>query len=91
MNIMIRDIYYGLLQGRYNVSDFGLNGATEVPFEIKHAKHCFDYLQQSIRCAGLMQIELPHGEHRTVFDGYWSDHQCKSWVSWQNSTIKPRD
>nr|A0A8J9WH54.1 RecName: Full=UstYa family oxidase phomYa; AltName: Full=Phomopsin biosynthesis cluster protein Ya [Diaporthe leptostromiformis]BDA39139.1 DUF3328 [Diaporthe leptostromiformis] len=48
-------------------------------FKIKHTKHCFDYLQQSIRCAGLMQVEMPQGPDRNIFDGYGSPHVCKRW------------
>lgn len=92
--IMIREIYYGLLLGDYNATQYvsmtdghRVNGhehehdKSDWWFKIEHTKHCFDYLQQSIRCAGLMQIELPHGPDRNVFDGYGSPHTCKRWVS----------
>lgn len=88
---MIREIYYGLLLGEYNTTEYAgtikenpdqdRHNKSSTWFKIEHTKHCFDYLQQSIRCAGLMEIELPHGPNRTVFDGYGSPHTCKRWVS----------
>lgn len=76
---MIRDIHFGLLQGKYNASDYDSTGNSEKSFVFEHTEHCFDFLQQSIRCAGLVQIELPHGSRNNVFDGYGSEHTCKSW------------
>lgn len=92
---MIREIYYGVLLGDFNATEYQaeLEGAASHGdhehahdkagkwFKIKHTKHCFDYLQQSIRCAGLMQVELPQGPDRNIFDGYGSPHTCKRWVS----------
>lgn len=49
-----------------------------------HMAHCFDYLRQSIMCAGDMTLEWPkegpNGE-RLVVDGWGIQHQCKDWVS----------
>lgn len=78
---MIREIYYGMLQGTHSASDYNNTSGSEVAFAVEHTEHCFDYLQQSIRCAGLMQIEAPHGSRNNVFDGYWTEHTCKSWTS----------
>lgn len=97
---MIREIYYGLLSGNYNVTEYQQfqNDEDHVDedgkgdhehssdmsgewFKIKHTKHCFDYLQKSIRCAGLMEVEMPQGEHLNIFSGYGSPHTCKRWVS----------
>lgn len=76
---MLRDIHFGLLQGKYNASDYDSASGSEQSFVFEHTEHCFDFLQQSIRCAGLVQIELPHGARNNVFDGYGSEHTCKSW------------
>ncbi|KAL2126481.1 hypothetical protein VTI74DRAFT_831 [Chaetomium olivicolor] len=62
--ITIRDIFYGLLQGRYNASDYGRhdeNGHfTELTVRIKgHTSHCFDYIRQEIQCCGDMTLEGP--------------------------------
>lgn len=79
---MLRDIHYGLLQGKYNASEYDSTGgssSSEQAFVFEHTEHCFDFLQQSIRCAGLVQIELPRGSRKTVFDGYGSEHTCQSW------------
>lgn len=77
---MIRNTYYGLLRGQYNVSAINPANGQNIPHEILHNNHCFDFLQQSVRCAGLMQIELPNEKGRMIFDGYGSEHTCKSWV-----------
>jgi len=91
---MIREIYYGVLLGDYNLTDHQAELEEEVDhgnhehahekggewFKMKHTKHCFDYLQQSIRCAGLMEVEMPQGPDRNIFDGYGSPHTCKRWV-----------
>lgn len=95
---MIREIYYGILLGDYNATEYQIEVEDATGhashdnhehahdqsgkwFKIKHTKHCFDYLQQSIRCAGLMQVEMPRGPDRNIFDGYGSPHTCKQWVS----------
>lgn len=57
--------------------------------QIDHMAHCFDYLRQSIMCAGDMTLEWPKegssGE-RLLVDGWGIQHQCKSWVR-ENLTI----
>lgn len=78
---MLRDIHYGLLLGKYNASDYDSTGGPDQPYLFEHTEHCFDFLQQSIRCAGLLQIEYPRGSRNNIFDGYGSDHTCKSWES----------
>lgn len=78
--IMIRDLYYNALHSNTNESSHN-HGSGDLAFEIEHTEHCFDYLQQSIRCAGLMQIEVPHGSRNNVFDGYGTEHTCTSWTS----------
>ncbi|KAK8006874.1 riboflavin aldehyde-forming enzyme [Apiospora arundinis] len=77
--IMIRKTYYGLLRGQYDLTAINNASGQNIPHEILHNDHCFDFLQQSIRCAGLMQIELPNENGRMIFDGYGSQHTCKSW------------
>ena len=50
----------------------------------QHVGHCFDYLRQSIMCAGDMSMEWPRTEpdgRRVAVDGWGIPHQCKSWVS----------
>lgn len=78
---MLRDIHFGLLQGKYNASDYDTSSGSDTSFIFEHTEHCFDFLQQSIRCAGLVQIELPRGSRKNVFDGYGSEHTCKSWTA----------
>lgn len=77
---MIRDLYYNALQSNTNASSHS-HGSADLAFDIEHTEHCFDYLQQSIRCAGLMQIEVPHGSRNNIFDGYGTEHSCTSWTS----------
>ncbi|CZT25821.1 uncharacterized protein RCC_11490 [Ramularia collo-cygni] len=50
--------------------------------QVDHMAHCFDYLRQSIMCAGDLTLEWPkegsNGEHLVV-DGWGVQHQCKDW------------
>ncbi|KAJ0413628.1 hypothetical protein BJY00DRAFT_319625 [Aspergillus carlsbadensis] len=49
---------------------------------IGHINHCFDYLRQSIMCAGDMAIEWPRAEpsgERIVVDGWGIPHECEDW------------
>jgi hypothetical protein len=47
-----------------------------------HMSHCFDYLRQTIQCAGDMAMEWPRtepdGGHFAV-DGWGIPHECKNW------------
>ena len=49
-----------------------------------HANHCFDYLRQSLQCAGDTALEWPllesSGRRKSV-DGWGVPHKCKDWVS----------
>lgn len=58
---------------------------------VDHAQHCFDYLRQSIMCAGDMTIEHarepPLGEKRVTTDGWGVEHQCKDWSDIINWTL----
>jgi Mycotoxin biosynthesis protein UstYa len=50
----------------------------------EHMNHCFDYLRQTIACAGDMAMEWPRTEpdgRRFAVDGWGIPHECKSWVS----------
>lgn len=50
----------------------------------EHMTHCFDYLRQTIACAGDMALEWPRTEptgERVAVDGWGIPHECKSWVS----------
>ncbi|EQL01716.1 hypothetical protein OCS_02569 [Ophiocordyceps sinensis CO18] len=61
------------------------------PQDAFHAAHCFDYLRQSLLCAGDMALEGPDsnpeaGESR--LRGWGVEHQCRSWdslVEWRDS------
>ncbi|OCT46843.1 hypothetical protein CLCR_02190 [Cladophialophora carrionii] len=48
-----------------------------------HARHCFDYLRQSIMCAGDVSYEsaivLPDGRLIDGVDGWGDWHMCRSW------------
>jgi hypothetical protein len=50
---------------------------------IEHMNHCFDYLRQSIICAGDMAIEWPKEEpsgERVADDGWGIPHEGKYWA-----------
>jgi hypothetical protein len=50
----------------------------------EHLTHCFDYLRQTIACAGDMSMEWPRTEpngERIAVDGWGIPHECKDWVS----------
>jgi hypothetical protein len=48
-----------------------------------HARHCFDYLRQSIMCAGDVSYEsaivLPDGKLIDGVDGWGDWHMCRNW------------
>ena len=49
-----------------------------------HIHHCFDYIRQSLMCAGDMAMEWPRTEtdgRRVAVDGWGIPHECKNWVS----------
>ena len=57
--------------------------------EADHIHHCFDYIRQSLMCAGDMAMEWPRTEpdgRRIAVDGWGVPHECKSWVS--QTTLK---
>jgi Mycotoxin biosynthesis protein UstYa len=52
----------------------------------EHMLHCFDYLRQTISCAGDMAMEWPRTEpngDRFAVDGWDIPHECKDWVSFR--------
>jgi len=55
-----------------------------------HVNHCFDYLRQSIMCAGDMTIEWARDRHgvRTDVDGWNIPHQCKNWQEMIDFTLQ---
>jgi hypothetical protein len=57
-----------------------------------HVEHCFDYLRQTLMCAGDMTIEHsrepPLGEKRDTTDGWGVEHQCKDWNEMVGWTLK---
>jgi hypothetical protein len=90
LQITIRDIFYGLLQGRYNASDYERHDErghlTDLTVRIKgHTSHCFDYLRQEIQCCGDMTLEGPPAGTQTGFLGQGQEgtahFACKSFVS----------
>lgn len=49
----------------------------------EHVRHCFDYLRQTVQCAGDMALEWPRTEadgRRFAVDGWGVAHECRSWV-----------
>lgn len=49
----------------------------------QHIQHCFDYLRQSVMCAGDMTLEWPKQEGtaaKAKVDGWGIPHTCKSKV-----------
>lgn len=49
----------------------------------EHVHHCFDYLRQTLQCAGDMALEWPREEadgQRFAVDGWGVPHECRSWV-----------
>lgn len=69
----IAEVYSGL------ISDPALLGDEDKPW---HVNHCFDYLRQSIMCAGDLAIE---GQEKTFpgevtgSDGWDGKHVCKNY------------
>ncbi|THY84635.1 hypothetical protein D6C93_08472 [Aureobasidium pullulans] len=48
----------------------------------EHVSHCFDYLRQTLQCAGDMALEWPRKEEdgsRFAVDGWNIPHECRSW------------
>ncbi|KAH0294066.1 hypothetical protein M436DRAFT_72676 [Aureobasidium namibiae CBS 147.97] len=48
----------------------------------EHVSHCFDYLRQTLQCAGDMALEWPRKEEdgsRFAVDGWGIPHECRSW------------
>ncbi|KAK6064687.1 hypothetical protein SCUP515_11658 [Seiridium cupressi] len=86
--IMIRERYYDLLTGRMTPDDFkfvsGLGADGELPETVnsnhgaQHIDHCFDYIQQGIRCAGQMDLEYAVRLGDTAFLA--GEHHCKNWA-----------
>lgn len=48
-----------------------------------HVFDCFDYLRQSITCAGDMTLEYPDESQdgQRIVNGWGVSHQCVNWVS----------
>ncbi|MCJ1312976.1 hypothetical protein MMC25_006652 [Agyrium rufum] len=75
----IRRTYYALLEGTTDPD-------VEDPFY--HSRHCFDYLRQSVMCAGDMTIEMEGFEANGTskgITGIGAEHRCVDWdalVDW---------
>lgn len=82
---MFRESYYSTLSGielRHGLVD-NISDKAHMEGYIGHIGHCFDYVRQSILCAGDMTIEkaLTHPQNGDVI----GVHQCKDWekaVEW---------
>ena len=86
---MIRDGYWAALGGKQNLQMIEAHG-TELLKDVHHVNHCFDYIRQSIMCAGDMSIEgvaPPETDNeKPHINGYGNRHECKSYVSSLQST-----
>ena len=81
----LRKHYWILLDGMTNNDTVIIGKAQKLlgPAGV-HVHHCFDYLRQTIMCAGDMSMEWPRTEadgRRVAVDGWGIPHTCKSWVS----------
>ena len=80
----IRSIYWKLID-TYHADDTELMDemvANLLGPDGEHAHHCFDYLRQTLQCAGDMAMEWPRTEtdgRRFAVDGWGIPHECKSW------------
>lgn len=80
---MLRMNYWTLLDKVAN-NDSDIEAWATMHRHSSHANHCFDYLRQSLQCAGDMALEWPLLENdgrRKSVDGWGVPHQCKDWVS----------
>jgi hypothetical protein len=67
----------------YQVALTGREGSNITQEEVEHSAHCFDYLRQSIMCAGDTNLE---GKSETG-PGWGSEHQCVDYdalLEWAN-------
>lgn len=53
--------------------------------EEDHILECFDYIRQSLMCAGDMTLEYPEpesgsGDEQQIVNGWGVTHQCTDWV-----------
>jgi len=47
-----------------------------------HIGHCFDYIRQSIQCAGDMSLEWPiEVNGNNLIAGWDNPHECRDWDS----------
>ncbi|KIX97048.1 uncharacterized protein Z520_07162 [Fonsecaea multimorphosa CBS 102226] len=84
---IIRSIFYDNLSGSQR-QEHEAQGLAAHHHLLGHARHCFDYLRQSIMCAGDVSYEsaivLPSGKLVNGVDGWGDWHLCRNWDTiWQ--------
>ncbi|GAB7350328.1 hypothetical protein MBLNU459_g0960t1 [Dothideomycetes sp. NU459] len=79
----LRKYYWMLVEGiNNNSTSLPKMAATLLGPGGEHVHHCFDYLRQTLQCAGDMAIEWPREEpdgRRFAVDGWDIPHECRSW------------
>ncbi|KJX99737.1 hypothetical protein TI39_contig352g00040 [Zymoseptoria brevis] len=82
--IRIRKIYYDFVDGRLTAESFHasppleLTGILELNHGSLHLNHCFDYLQEGIRCAAHMDVQYPDMANGVgILTG---ERMCKDWT-----------
>ena len=73
-----------IYQDAINTGEFGIARAFSGRTGSQHVQHCYDYLRQSILCAGDMTLEWPKLDGVASgfkVDGWNVTHTCKSRVS----------
>ncbi|SMQ50007.1 unnamed protein product [Zymoseptoria tritici ST99CH_3D7] len=82
--IRIRKIYYDFVDGRLTAESFHASPPLELTGILKlnhgslHLNHCFDYLQEGIRCAAHMDVQYPDMANGVgILTG---ERMCKDWT-----------
>jgi hypothetical protein len=70
--------YHCLYRIMYSYGSLRLNGTTEHGDMERHIAHCFDYLRQSMQCAGDSALEGRSEKEGDMTDGWGTTHICKS-------------
>ena len=90
MQISIREIFWGVLTGKYNATDFGDKESDLFMRVDGHTGHCFDYLRQGIQCASDITFEgVVEGTEQAITGWNMEHKNCRSFVSTSNIG-KPR-
>lgn len=56
----------------------------------RHVTHCFDYLRQSVLCAGDAALEGESEAVKGMTDGWGATHMCKKKSEWMNWVVDNR-